>query len=126
MSIDVEGVGADGVQAEGRIVRVRREMGQRFKVLRLALGMTQLQLSEALGVSCATISAWESGRNPLDLVILAEAAERFGFTTDYVARGHTAGLAPGLADRLFDGSISLPPRTRRGRPPTPWSQTAAE
>ena len=126
MSSFLDGIKDGDGASESRTVRARREMGQRFKVLRLALGMTQLQISAALGVSCATISAWESGRNPIDLVILADAAERFGFTTDYVARGNCSGLSPALADKLFEGTLTLPPRTRRGRPRLAWDQTAAE
>jgi transcriptional regulator with XRE-family HTH domain len=101
---------------DGRTRQARQDMGQRLKALRMALGMTQLRLASAMGVSCPTVSAWESGRNPIDIVTLAQAARQFGFTTDYVALGDLSGIEPGLAGRLLDCASVLPSRGRRGRP----------
>jgi transcriptional regulator with XRE-family HTH domain len=97
----------------------RSQMGRRLKTLRLALGLTQLRLAEVMGVSCPTISAWESGRNPIDFLVVAAAAERLGFTTEYVARGETDGLSQGMIARLAEWSRSLPAVSPRGRPRMP-------
>jgi transcriptional regulator with XRE-family HTH domain len=106
--------------------QLREQMGRRLKALRVALGLTQLRLADVMGVSCPTVSAWESGRNPIDILVLAATADRLGFTTDYIARGDPGGLSPELAVRLTDCSQSLPARSQRGRPRWPRMPAAAD
>ena len=53
-------------------------LGARFRELRLANGMTQESLAEALDIQVAAISRWERGQSGLSFPILAQAADRFG------------------------------------------------
>lgn len=94
---------------------VQRLMGARLKAIREALGLTQEQMATNMGVVVTTLSAWESGRNQIDIVKLAKSATRWGFTTDWVARGDFAGLRKDLADRL-EALSEAEPAPRRGRP----------
>lgn len=96
----------------------RRQMGSRLQAIREVLGMTQQAMASAAGVGVTTVSAWESGRNQMDLVKLAKLAMEFGFTTDWVALGDLSGVR-------FDLALKLQARARaavdaagqrRGRP----------
>ena len=96
---------------------VQKVMGGRLRVVREALGLTQEDMAENMGIVVTTLSAWESGRNQIDIVKLAKSATRWGFTTDWVARGELAGLRKDLADKV-EAIIAKGPAPRRGRPPT--------
>ena len=90
-------------------------MGSRLHVVRDALGLTQEDMAETMGVVVTTLSGWETGRNQIDIVKLAKAATRYGFTTDWVARGDMSGLRKDLADKIESMAKTEPP-PRRGRP----------
>jgi transcriptional regulator with XRE-family HTH domain len=91
-------------------------MGVRLQVIREALGLTQEDMAKNMGVVVTTLSAWESGRNQIDIVKLAKSATRWGFTTDWVARGDLSGLRKDLADKV-ETIVTKVPTPRRGRPP---------
>lgn len=91
-------------------------MGARLQAIREALGLTQEDMAANMGVVTTTLSAWESGRNQIDIVKLAKSAARWGFTTDWIARGDLSGLRKDLADKI-EAIIARGPASRRGRPP---------
>lgn len=93
-------------------------MGRRLQQARQALGLSQDELAAVLGIGTTTLSAWETGRNRIDIVKLARAAARFGFTLDWIALGSLAALPRGLAERI-EALASTPDKKRRGRPPKP-------
>ena len=93
-------------------------MGVRLRLIREALGLTQAAFGEIAGVGTTTIAGWESGRNMIDLVHLARAADHSGFSIDYVAREDIGSLRHSLAVKVQQAEramLSEPPR-RRGRP----------
>jgi transcriptional regulator with XRE-family HTH domain len=94
----------------------QKAMGARLAALREALGLTQEDMAAQMGVVTTALSAWESGRNQIDIVKLARSADRWGFTTDWVARGDLSGLRRNLADKVA-AIIKNGPSPRRGRPP---------
>ena len=91
------------------------EMGARLQIIRQALGISQEEMAGKMGVVVTTLSAWESGRNQIDIVKLARSATRYGFTTDWVARGDLSGLRKDLADKV-EAIVARGPGPRRGRP----------
>lgn len=91
-------------------------MGARLAAVRDALGLTQEDMAAQMGVVTTALSAWESGRNQIDIVKLARSADRWGYTTDWVARGDLSGLRRNLADKVA-AIIKNGPSPRRGRPP---------
>lgn len=95
----------------------QKAMGVRLKAARDALGLTQEDMARHMGVVVTTLSAWESGRNQIDIVKLAMSATRWGFTTDWVARGDLSGLRKDLADKV-EAMIEKGPSRRRGRAAT--------
>ena len=99
----------------------QKAMGARLQAIRQALGLSQEDMADHMGIAVSTLSAWEIGRNQIDIVKLAKAATRFGFTTDWVARGDLSGIRKDLAD-ILEGMASgdRSPRGRpRGRPKGP-------
>lgn len=94
---------------------VQAVMGLRLRAVRDALGLTQQAMADNMGVVVTTLSAWESGRNQIDIVKLAKSATRWGFTTDWVARGDMSGLRKDLADKI-DALTTKTRPSRKGRP----------
>lgn len=63
-----------------------------IKALRLALGLTQVELANRLGVRFATVNRWENGRanpSPLALLALETLARQTGEPAAAVPAGHT-------------------------------------
>lgn len=58
------------------------KIGTNLRRLRLAKGITQEQLSEAMNVSCAAVSKWERGETYPDITLLQPLAYYFGVTLD--------------------------------------------
>ncbi len=54
--------------------------------LRVAAGMTQVELAEKLNYSDKAVSKWERGESVPDVAVLLEVAELFGVTLDYLVR----------------------------------------
>lgn len=58
--------------------------GQRIKELRIEKGLTQTELGEKVNISNKTISKYEKGSVEPSMTMLAEFAEIFGVSTDYI------------------------------------------
>lgn len=93
-------------------------MGLRLKRIREALDLTQKAFGEAAGVGATTVAGWESGRNMIDLVHLAWAAEVLPFSLDYVALGSISSLPHDTAVRVqaLERAAIGAPAPARGRP----------
>ena len=61
-------------------------LGPKITALRKARGMTQEELSEAVGVTRQTISKWELDVSTPDLDYLCKLCDLFGVTADYLIR----------------------------------------
>jgi transcriptional regulator with XRE-family HTH domain len=92
----------------------QKAMGSRLQAVREAIGLTQDDMAKNMGVVVTTLSAWESGRNQIDIVKLARSATRWGFTTDWVARGDLSGLRKDVAEKV-EAILAMGPGPRRGR-----------
>ena len=57
-------------------------LGKRIMEHRKALGLTQDQLAEKLGITAQAVSKWENDQSCPDITILPKLAEIFGTTTD--------------------------------------------
>lgn len=84
-----EGGSAQGLPGapEGRAV------GQRVKQARKAAGLTQLAVAEAIGVTAASVSRWESGDRGLDATDLVRLADVLGVEPASFLPGHAAAPA---------------------------------
>ena len=59
-------------------------LNQRIKELRLARGINQVKLAEALGVTKQSVSNWENDNIQPSIEILIKLAEYFCVSTDYL------------------------------------------
>ena len=62
-------------------------LGERIKVRREELGLTQLQLAQALEVTPQHVSVIEKNKRAPSLDLLAKLAHELGVTTDYLITG---------------------------------------
>ena len=67
--------------------RIKKNIAKNITVLRMAKGMTQAELADALGISFQAVSNWERGNSMPDISKLPELAEIFGVTIDDII-GH--------------------------------------
>ena len=96
-------------------------LGQKITNLRKARGMTQEELSEAIGVTRQTISKWELDTSTPDLDYLCKLCDLFGVTADYLIRpereavetAETAETAPSPPTE----QAPPPPQTEPAPPP---------
>lgn len=95
------------------------EMGGRLRAIREVHGLSQAAMGEIMGIVTTGISAWETGRTTIDLIALTRAAERLGFTIDYVALGDMSGLRFDVALKLQEYLRNVAPGNagKRGRRP---------
>ncbi len=64
---------------------VRAAIAKNITELRLLNNMTQTELGERLNYSDKTISKWERGESAPDISVIAEIADIFGVSIDYLA-----------------------------------------
>jgi Predicted transcriptional regulators len=77
-----------------------KQIGRRLAAAREARGLTQAEVSRALGCKPNTWSVYESGRRMPDPELMAKFADRFGITCDWVYRGVRACLPHDIASRI--------------------------
>lgn len=63
------------------------KIGTRIAELRHVNNITQLELSEKLGVTDRAVSKWETGGSYPDIFLLPQIADIFNVSVDYLLRG---------------------------------------
>ena len=63
------------------------ELHERITVIRKAMGLTQEQLGELVGVSRQAVSKWESGQTVPDALTIAALCQKLNLSADYVLLG---------------------------------------
>jgi transcriptional regulator with XRE-family HTH domain len=85
-----------------RTIGEKALVGQRLRVTRDVLGLSQKEFARAVGSSSSALSMWEGGSRLLDPLVAAKLAERFGLTMDWFYLGRLGGVRNDLASRLED------------------------
>ena len=68
-----------------------KSVGNYISNRRKALGLTQQDLADRLGVTNKAVSRWETGEGYPDITFIRELSENLGVTTDELL---SAGVAP--------------------------------
>lgn len=89
------------------------EAGRRLADTRLALGLTQEQLAEEIGVTRGALANWEQGSRFPDVAAMMRLYHRRRVPLDWIYIGNPAALPYELADRLLAGNKQNPPSARR-------------
>ena len=76
-------------------------LNERLKNLRLAKGLTLQQVGDVFGISAASVSSWEKGKNQPDSRKLSELAEILGSSVEFLLNG-SGGVNPGKSEFLFE------------------------
>jgi transcriptional regulator with XRE-family HTH domain len=82
-------------------------LGERIKVRREELGLTQLQLAQALGVTPQHISVIEKNKRAPSLDSLAKLAQELGVTTDFLITGKENVISDSISIIKADNRLSL-------------------
>jgi transcriptional regulator with XRE-family HTH domain len=82
-------------------------LGERIKARREELGLTQLQLARALGVTPQHISVIEKNKRAPSLDSLAKLAQELGVTTDYLITGKESVVSDIIPVIKADKNLSL-------------------
>lgn len=77
------------------------QIGNRLKAARLALGLSQKELYEAIGVKAATWNHWETGRRMPDPLAMTELYRRHGVTMEWIYAGDPKDLPFGFAQTVL-------------------------
>jgi len=77
------------------------QIGNRLRAARLALGLTQKELYEAIGVKAATWNHWESGKRMPDPMAMTEFYRLHGVTMEWIYAGDPKGLPFSVAQTVL-------------------------
>lgn len=80
--------------------RKEETIGERLRILRLSLRLTQEQLGESIGVKGNTIAQWESGRNAIPESVIRLICNQYQISKDWLQTGE--GEMPN------DGEVKTP------------------
>lgn len=75
-------------QKEDRMDEIKSIIAKNITQLRLAKGMTQIDLAGELNYSDKAVSKWERGESLPDVTVLMHIAEIFGVNLDYLVTPH--------------------------------------
>lgn len=69
-----------------------KAIGMRLKAARLALGLSQKEVYEALGVGASTWHHWESGKRTPDPLVMAKLQKLHGISLDWIFAADPSNL----------------------------------
>lgn len=75
-------------------------IGERLKITRVALGLTQKTIAYPLSVSREAYSMYETGSREPPWPIACELCDAWGLTLDWIYRGEMSNLPSGLLSRI--------------------------
>ena len=84
------------------MTEIKNIIAKNITALRLAKGITQIELAQMLNYSDKAISKWERGESIPDVTVLYRIGEIFGVTLDYLVHTHTEVDDSGI--RLSDAT----------------------
>ncbi len=92
-----------------------KALGERLKAARKAQGLTQVQLSEQLGIAQQTLAHYEVGRARVPVSHLLAMAKLLNFSIDDMLMGHDRRAKRGPVSRLEEkmAAVSRLPRSKQ-------------
>jgi transcriptional regulator with XRE-family HTH domain len=84
------------------------ETAARLRQARAATGLNQTQFAKKIGITAHRYNQYESEKRPLTIDVANRICDEFGFTLDWLYRGHTTLLPSGLLDLIRNQRASSP------------------
>lgn len=75
-------------------------IGERLRVTRLALGITQKSMAHPLSVTREAYTMYETGSREPPWTVGIELCDAWGLTLDWIYRGDMSGLQSGLVEKI--------------------------
>ena len=86
----------------------KKRVGYRLRMAIEALGVTQVQAAQVMGVTPQKLRNWVSGDNYPDPLLLRLFCDRYNVTFDWLYRENLSGMASPLADVLWEAGRASP------------------
>jgi transcriptional regulator with XRE-family HTH domain len=80
--------------------RAPAAIGDRLKLARLALDLSQRELCDRVGIGFSTYNQWEKGRKRPEIDEANKLCDRLGYSLDWIYRGDMSNLRRALAQRI--------------------------
>lgn len=78
---------------EGVIHMIKNDIGDNLRKLRKNAGLSQKQMAKALGISAATLCAYETGKTVPSMSVVVRASEIFHVSTDTILNIYSNDVA---------------------------------
>ena len=82
------------------MVDIYADAAPRLKMTRNALGLTQENMAEIIGVTQPAYGQWERGLRKIDMRLLIKLCDRYGLTLDWFYRGQLRYVEHELATKI--------------------------
>jgi transcriptional regulator with XRE-family HTH domain len=76
-------------------------IGRRLKSARIALGLSQKDLYDSLGVGASAWHNWESGKRTPDIFVMLNLKRQYGITLDWIFDGDPRNLPEGIREKVL-------------------------
>ena len=77
-------------------------IGLRLKAVRTALGLSQKDLYDSLGVGASAWHNWESGKRTPDIFVMLNLKRQYGITLDWIFDGDPSNLPEDIKGKVKD------------------------
>lgn len=77
-------------------------IGERLRLTRLALGLTQKSMAYPLSVSREAYTMYETGSREPPWTVAVELCDSWGITMDWIYRGEMSNLPSGLLQKIVE------------------------
>ena len=78
---------------EGMIRMIKNDIGDNLRKLRKNAGLSQKQMAKALGISAATLCAYETGKTVPSMSVVVRASAIFHVSTDTILNIYSNDVA---------------------------------
>lgn len=103
------------VPGTAREFSTTKDVSERVRQLRAALGISQAQLCRRAGIETNAWNNYEKGRNRISVDHAIKVKRAFGVTLDWLYHGDLGGVRSDIAEKLLNPPVEKPPTRSKRR-----------